>query len=119
AKFFLKKDAKKSIEYVTRALEPSRNKSISKRENSLAFETLGDINLFWNLPDLAIDNYKQSLQNNGSIDVSIKLAKAFFENKNYQESISEFQKLLKDNLSAYQKVEVYEGLGDTYKAIGD
>jgi len=117
--FFLKKDAQKSIEYVTRALEPSRNKTISKKENSQAFETLGDINLFWSQPDLAVDNYKRSLQNLPAIDVSIKLAKAFAQNKNYQESISAFQNLQKGNLSAYQKVEVYEGLGDTYKAIGD
>ena len=119
AKFYLKKDAPKSIEYITKALEPKPGKNISKKENALAFETLGDINLFWNQPDLAIDNFKQSIQNNSSADVSIKLAKAFAQNKNYQESISEFQKLLKGNLSAYQKVETYEGLGDTYKAIGN
>ncbi len=119
AKQFLKKDAQKSIEYVTRALEPSRNKTISKKDNSLAFEVLGDINLFWNQPDLAVDNYKRSLQNAPSIDVSIKLAKGYIQNKNYQESITSFQNLLTKKLSPYQQVEVYEGLGDTYKAIGD
>ena len=119
AKFFLKKDAQKSIEYITKALEPKRGKSISKKETSLAFETLGDINLFWSQPDLAIDNFKQSLQNSTNTNVEIKLGKAFAQNKNYQERISAFQKLLKDNLSSFQKVEVYEGLGDTYKAIGD
>lgn len=117
AKFFLKKDPQKSIEYVTRALEPGRNKAISAKENALAFETLGDINLFWQQPDLAVDNYKRSLQNAANTDVSIKLANAFSQNNNYQESISAYQKLLEKNLSAYQKVAVYEGLGDTYKAI--
>ncbi len=119
AKFFLKKDAQKSIEYITKALEPKRGATISKHENSQAFETLGDINLFWSQPDLAIDKYKQSLQNTKSVGVSIKLAKAFAQNKNYQESILAFQKLLKESLSPYQKVEVYEGLGDTYKATAD
>jgi tetratricopeptide (TPR) repeat protein len=119
ARFFLKKDAQKSIEYVTRALEPGRNKNISKQENGQAFETLGDINLFWNQPDLAVDNYKRSLQNTLNTEVSIKLAKAFAQNKNYQESIATLQNLLKGNLSAYQRVEIYESLGDTYKAIGD
>lgn len=117
ARSFLKKDPQKSIEYVTRALEPGRNKTITAKENALAFETLGDINLFWQQPDLAVDNYKRSLQNAANINVSIKLAKAFAQNKNYQESISTYQNLLEKNLSAYQKVEVYEGLGDTYKAI--
>jgi tetratricopeptide (TPR) repeat protein len=119
AKFYLKKDAQKSIEYVTRALEPGRNKNISKTENSLAFETLGDINLFWNQPDLAVDNYKRSLQNASNPNISIKLAKAFAQNKSYQESISTYQNLLRGSLSPYQKVEIYEGLGDTFKAIGD
>ena len=119
AKFFLKKDAQKSIEYITRALEPERNKTISKKETSLAFETLGDINLFWNQPDLAIDNYKRSLQNGLNANVSIKLAKAYSQNKSYQESIATFQNLLNGSLSASQKVDVYEGLGDTYLAIGD
>lgn len=119
AKFFQKKDAQKSIEYITRALEPGRNKTISKKEYSLAFETLGDINLYWNQADLAIENYKRSLQNSSNIGVSIKLGKAFGQHKNYQESISVFQKLLNENLSGYQKVEVFEGLGDTYNAIGD
>lgn len=119
ARFFLKKDAQKSIEYVTRALEPGRDKTISQKENSQAFETLGDINLFWKQPDLAIDNYKRSLQNTPNSDVSIKLAKAFAENKNYQESITTLQNLIKQTLSARQKVEVYESLGDTYKATGN
>ncbi|MCG2418619.1 histidine kinase [Aequorivita sp. F47161] len=119
AKFYLKKDAQKSIEFVTRALEPGRNKNISKTENSLAFETLGDINLFWNQPDLAVDNYKRSLQNASNPNISIKLAKAFAQNKSYQESISTYENLLRGSLSPYQKVEVYEGLGDTFKAIGD
>ncbi|MEM0519284.1 MULTISPECIES: histidine kinase [Aequorivita] len=119
AKFFLKKDAQKSIEFVTRALEPGHNKNISKSENSLAFETLGDINLFWNQPDLAIDNYKRSLQNASNPNISIKLAKAFAQNKSYQESIAAYLNLLQGRLSPYQKVAVYEGLGDTYKAIGD
>jgi len=119
ARFFLKKDAQKSIEYVTRALEPGRDKTISQKENSQAFETLGDINLFWKQPDLAIDNYKRSLQNTPNSDVSIKLAKAFAENKNYQESITTLQNLIKQTLSAHQKVEVYESLGDTYKATGN
>ncbi len=119
AKFFLKKDAQKSIEYITRALEPARDKTISKKESTLAFETLGDINLYWNQPDLAIDNYKRSLQNGLNANVSIKLAKAYSQNKSYQESITTFQNLLKGRLSAAQKVDVYEGLGDTYLAIGD
>ena len=119
AKYFLKKDAQKSIEYVTKAMESVPNKTISKSQNSQAFEMLGDINIFWGQPDLAIENYKQSQLNGTNTNLEIKLANAFVQNKNYQESIVVFQKLLKDNLSPFQRVEVYEGLGNTYQAIGD
>jgi len=119
AKFYLKKDAQKSISFVSQALEPQPKKIISKTQSSKAFEVLGDINLYWNLPDLAIDNYKRSLQTTADADITIKLAKAFSKNKSYQESISLYNNLLLGDLSASQKVEVYEGLGDTYKAIDD
>lgn len=119
AKIFLKKDAKRSIEYVTKALESVPGNSATKLQNSIAFETLGDINLFWEQQDLAIDNYKRSLSARSTIDLRIKLARAFMKNKNYQESISEYSNLLTKKLSNYQKVQVYEGLGDVYKSIND
>jgi len=119
ARYYLKKDAKKSIEYVTRSLQSVQAKATSRRHNSIAFETLGDINLFWNQPDLAVDNYKSSIASQSRTDVRIKLGRAFIANNNYQESISLFEKLLKEKLSNYQEVEVYEGLGDTYRAIND
>ena len=119
ARTFTKKDAKKSIEYVTKALESVQGKKATDSQNSIAFETLGDINLFWEQQDLAIDNYKRSLSAKASLNIRIKLATAFMKNKNYQESISEYSNLLNERLSNYQKVLVYEGLGDTYKSIND
>lgn len=119
AKFHLKKDAKRSIEYVTRALESVSGKKASSAENSIAFETLGDINYYWQQYDLAAGNFKTSLSSVEKKDVRIKLARAFSKNKNYQESITVYSNLLEQSLSNYQKVEVYEGLGDTYKTIGD
>ncbi len=119
AKYFLKKDAQKSIEFVTKALESVPGGKRTDRQNSLAFETLGDINLYWGQPDLAIDNFKQSLSTRKSVDLQIKLGKAFIANKNYQESIEIFKELLIQKLSISQKTAVYEALGDTYQAIGD
>ena len=119
AKTFLKKDAKRSIEYVTKALETVPGKTATKDQNSIAFEILGDINLYWEQQDLAIDNYKRSISAKSTSNLRIKLAVAFMNNKNYQESITEYTNLLKLNLSNFQKVEVYEGLGDTYKLLND
>lgn len=119
AKVALKKDAKKSIDYVNKALESVSGKRTNKLQNGTAFKTLGDINLYWQLPDLAIANYKESIRNIPAIDTRLKLAEAFMRNNNYQESIEEYKSLLRQNLSYYQQVEVYEGLGDNYKTTND
>ncbi|WP_034259577.1 tetratricopeptide repeat protein [Altibacter lentus] len=117
--FFLKKNAQKSIEYVTRALESVRSKKASDAQNAIAFLTLGNINSYWGQYDLAVDNYKTSISFNPARNTRIKLASAYMDNKNYQESITSYKSLLQESLSNYQRVEVYEGLGDTYKAIND
>ncbi|MBL4662822.1 MAG: histidine kinase [Flavobacteriaceae bacterium] len=119
AKIALKVDAKKSIDYVNKALESVNGRKTTSLQNTVAFEVLGDINLFWQLPDLAIPNYKESIRSIPITGTRIKLAKAFMQNNNYQESIEEFRLLLKLNLSYYQQIEVYEGLGDNYKATND
>ena len=119
AKNALKIDAKKSIDYVNKALESVSGKKTSNLQNKIAFETLGDINLYWQLPDLAIANYKESVRSMPTVDTRIKLARAFMQNNNYQESIEEYKSLLTQALSYYQQVEVYEGLGDNYKATND
>lgn len=119
AKIFLKKDASKSIGYVTKALQPYGGNSATSSQLASAFETLGDINLFWGQPDLAIDNFKRSISENSTLQRQIKLATAFQMNSNYQESIAAYKELLNAKLTNFQKVQVYEGLGDTYKAIND
>ncbi|MEZ4778813.1 MAG: histidine kinase [Flavobacteriaceae bacterium] len=119
ANYYLKKDAKRSIEYVTKALESVSGKKPTNTQNAIAFGTLGDINLQWQLPDLALSNYKQSVSFSPKVDTRIKLAKAYMQNGNYQESIQEYKNLLKVDLTTYQQVEVYEGLGDNFKVTND
>ncbi|TXG38332.1 tetratricopeptide repeat-containing sensor histidine kinase [Seonamhaeicola maritimus] len=114
AEVYLKKDAKKSIQFVTDALELSN----SKKENAEAYEVLGDINMFWKQYDLAVSNYRTSLRDNVVNEVELKLAWAYKENRNYQESIELYNAINKRGLSNYQLVTLYEGLGDVYKEIG-
>lgn len=110
---YLKKDAQKSIQFVTEAL--SRSNSVS--ENAQAYELLADIYMQWQQYDLAVSNYLISFQNNASNDVRLKLAKAYESNKNYQESIDVYKAIEKNGLSNYQLTQLYEGLGDTYSSI--
>ncbi|MCK7590406.1 histidine kinase [Subsaxibacter sp. CAU 1640] len=113
ADFYLKKDAKKSIQFITDALSQSN----STIENSQAYEVLADIYMQWKQYDLAVSNYRISLQNRANNDVRLKLAKAYENNKNYQESIDTYNGIKKTELSNYQMVNLYEGLGDTYSSI--
>jgi len=106
----LKKDAKKSIQFIEKALGASN----SAKENSDAYEVLGDIYIFWKQYDLAVSNYRVSLQNSETNTVKLKLAAAYKENKNYQESLQTYNHITKKELSNWQLVTLYEGLGDVY-----
>lgn len=119
ARHYLKIDAQKSIEFVTQALEALPTDAGAQQGNAMAYETLGDINMHWQLPDLAIANYQQSLIARNIVSVNIKLARAFQANGNYQESIELLKQLLEQQLTDFQRVGVYEGLGDNYLAIDD
>lgn len=119
ARYYLKRDAKVSIEFITRALESTRENRPTAAQNSVAFELLGDINDYWQQFDLAIENYKSSLISQSRIPVRIKLARSYRKDGNHQESLQEYTALLDLTLSNYQRVEVYEGFGDTYIAINE
>ncbi|MFI1744407.1 tetratricopeptide repeat-containing sensor histidine kinase [Thalassobellus sediminis] len=107
---YLKKDAKKSIQFVADALLESN----SVKENSEAYEVLGDIYMYWKQYDLAVSNYRISIQNRETNAVNLKLANAYKLNKNYQESLQTYNDINKKELSNWQLVSLYEGLGDVY-----
>ncbi|MBC3756917.1 histidine kinase [Hyunsoonleella sp. SJ7] len=108
AKAYLKKDAKKSIQFVTEALSETN----SKKENATAYNVLGDIYVQWKQYDLAVSNYRISLQNNEENDVKLKLGDAYRFNKNYQESLDTYNRINKKELTNWQLVNLYEGIGD-------
>ncbi len=110
AEVHLKKDAEKSIQFIADALKDSR----SVKENGEAYEVLGDIYTYWEQYDLAVSNYRISIQNRSSNAVKIKLAKAYRLNKNYQESLDTYHEIDKKELSNWQLVTLYEGLGDVH-----
>jgi len=111
AEVYLKKDAKKSIQFITDALKNSR----SVKENSEAYEVLGDIYMHWKQYDLAVSNYRISIQNRANNAVKIKLAKAYQLNKNYQESLVTYNEIDTKELSNWQLVTLYEGIGDVHQ----
>jgi len=110
AEVYLKTNAEKSIQFISDALEISG----SIHQNAEVYETLGSVYFEWKQYDLAVSNYKISLQNEQSNDVRLKLAKAFEFNKNYQECIAVYNEINKSELSNWQLTSLYEGLGDVY-----
>ncbi|WP_346880730.1 histidine kinase [uncultured Algibacter sp.] len=110
AEVYLKKDAKKSIQFIGDALSQSK----SVKENSEAYEVLGDIYMHWKQYDLAVSNYRIGLQNIKNNTVSLKLAEAYKLNKNYQESLQAYKSIAKNELTNWQLVQLYEGIGDVH-----
>lgn len=113
AETYLQTDIKKSLQFITEAL----SKSQSIKDNAEVYEVLGDTYVFWKQYDLAISNYRISLQSITSNAVQLKLAKAYWLNNNYQESITAYNGISTLDLSNYQHVVLQEGLGDTYFSI--
>jgi len=110
---YLQTDAERSIQFIADAL----NQSSSQRQNAEAYEILGDLYMFLKQYDLAVTNYRISLQNADQSNIQLKLAKAFAAIKNYQESITTYQAIEVRELSNYEKIDYYESLGDVYVKI--
>ncbi len=113
AVFYKKISAEKSIQFIAESIP----KSTSIMQNAEAFEVLADVYMYWKQYDLAVTNYRISLNNINSVDVNLKLAKAYFNNKNHQESLAIYNSFNPNNLSNWQNVIRYEGLGDVYAKI--
>ncbi|MEP0263598.1 histidine kinase [Dokdonia sp.] len=109
-----KDDFSQGVDNIELALKIS---TITNIEKASAYELLGDIYVYQKQHDLAVENYETSLKNRINLTVEIKLAKAYFDSKNYQESIALYQTILNKKLSFEQNLESLEGLGDAYKSI--
>jgi len=114
AKQVYKIDAEKGADYVTKSLLVSKN--LTSKQQAISYEVLGDIYLYWKQYDLAISNYKRSLQNQKSAKVQLSLAKSHFKNKAYSSAISVYESINKRQLSNWEKVVLNEELGDVYSA---
>ena len=107
---YLKSDAEKSIQFIVDAL----NKSSSQTQNADAYQTLGDVYMYWEQYDLAINNYKIALQNINSAATKLKLAKAYLAYSKYKESLSVLKSINEESLTNYNRIVYFETLGDVY-----
>ena len=112
AKKSLKKDAAVSIDYVSEALKIALENDFDKSNIARAYKVLGDIYHYWKQFDLAISNYKLSINFNPNAATKLALAKAYHDNKEYQMSIQVLKTINTNALSKYQSVLYFESLGD-------
>ncbi len=110
---YKKSDVETSIEFVGEALA----QSTSLKQNAEAYLVLAEVYMYWKQFDLAVTNYRMSLQNAVTNEAKLGLAKVYELNKNYQESLDTYKEIDRNELSNYQLVTLFEGLGDTYFSI--
>lgn len=115
ADVYLKKDAEKSIKFIGDAL----NVDVSTAQSAEAHELLGDVYMYWKQFDLAISAFKISLQNKETASAQLKLAKAFHNNGDFQNSLSTYAQIDQKRLSNYNKTLYFEGVGDTQSKLKD
>ncbi len=112
AMFYKEKDLDKSLCFVEEALELNQ----SKQRSANTYKVLGDIYFHWKQYDIAISNYKISLQIYEKVETLLQLAKTQYLAKEYQESEKSYRELQSKSLSNYDKVQVFQGLADAQLA---
>lgn len=114
--YYQKKNSIQSIDFVANALKYALNKS----EISKSYVLLGDIYLNLKQYDLAVSNYKIATDNTYNTNYLLKLAKAYLLNSDYEKSENIYNTLIKKrSLTRFQKIEIYEGLGDVYTRLNE
>ncbi|MCF2873532.1 MULTISPECIES: histidine kinase [unclassified Tenacibaculum] len=112
-KFYKQKNLDKSLTFVERML----NESETKRRKSVSYKELGEIYTYWKQYDLAIENYKASINEVYDNKVLLLLAKTELLALKNGDAKRNYKKVLKGKLSKYDRLLAYEGLGDAYKNL--
>ncbi|AKA35572.1 tetratricopeptide repeat-containing sensor histidine kinase [Flagellimonas lutaonensis] len=116
--FYKKLDIEKSIDFVVQAIS-SLGKRGNKKELANAYTVLGEIYQYHKQYDLAIDNFKYALEQRRTVKTSLLLGKTYILNKQFKDAENIYESLTDINrMVPYQRVEMFEGLGDANKGLG-
>lgn len=119
AEYYRKIDIEKSIDFITQAIStlgdnPNKNglaKSLSK---------LGEIYMYHKQYDLAITSFKDAQKARKNTKTSLWLAEAYIKTEAFTLASEVLQPLLKvRKMVPYQRIQLYESLGDSNKGLGD
>ncbi|WP_149274714.1 histidine kinase [Pareuzebyella sediminis] len=117
ANFYKKTDIEKSIGFIAQSLAVLGTRS-DQRKRAESLVALGDAYRYYNQYDLAIENYRNALDTNKSSRTTLLLAETYIQNNQFREAETILNPLLKiKTLIPYQRVWLYENLGDAYKGL--
>ncbi|RKR14097.1 tetratricopeptide repeat protein [Maribacter vaceletii] len=117
AKKYKKGDIAKSIDFITQSIA-SLGKRANKIELAKSLSLLGEVYQQHNQTDLAISSYLDAIKAYKSSKTSLLLGKAYVLNGEYKKAIAILEPLLNiKNLVPFQKVTLYETIGDSYKGL--
>ena len=116
---FKKKDIGKSIDYILQSMG-DLSKRGNKKERAASLSLLGEIYKYHRQYDLAITNFEDALLSHETVKTNILLGETYLLNKDFVLAETIFLSLsIQKNISNYEKIQIYEGLGDVYKGLGD
>ncbi|MEK6151972.1 histidine kinase [Flavobacteriaceae bacterium 3-367] len=118
AKQYLRTDIEKSIDFITRSIE-LLGKRGNNRQLAESLTTLGELYQYHKQYDLAIANYKDALEARKSTRTTLLLGATYVSSGDFANAEATLLPLLKlKKMVPYQRIQLYEGLGDTYTGLG-
>jgi len=119
ANFYKKTDIAKSIDFIAQAIG-SLGQNANKQELALALSNLGEVYQYHKQYDLAISNFKDAQEVSKTSRTTLLLGKAYIQAKDYKNAAAVLHPLEDiKGLVPYQRIELYELLGDVYKGLGE
>ncbi|PWL39265.1 sensor histidine kinase [Flagellimonas aquimarina] len=110
-------DLEKSIDFIAQSIA-LLGKRGNRNELSSSLTTLGEIYLYHKQYDLAITNFRDALEHRELSKTKLLLGKAYVLNGEFQNAESVLTPLLElKNMIPFQRVELYENLGDAFKGL--
>ncbi|PKA97521.1 tetratricopeptide repeat protein [Flavobacteriaceae bacterium MAR_2009_75] len=117
AHFYKKENIERSIDFVAQSIA-ELGKAADKERLAESLTVLGEVYQYHQQYDLAITNYEDALEANKTSKTTLLLGQTYIQNEQFSEAETVLSPLLKiKNLIPYQKVSLYETLGDAYKGL--
>ncbi|MGB5458693.1 MAG: histidine kinase [Eudoraea sp.] len=119
AQFYKKVNIAKSIDFIAQAIG-SLGKNPGKKELALALTYLGEVYQYHKQYDLAISNFKDAQEAYKTSKTPLLLGKAYLQLQEYENAATVLHPLEEvKGLVPYQKIGLYELLGDVYKGFDE